>query len=196
AGQNGGERVERAFVCLLEIGGIIAPLLYRRQFFMLGLAAQIMRGVGHHADVNAVLVMSIEKVLEHHGAAALAPFRPALAVGGAAIVRCFLGRINVRMPIDDHAYTPMPATQWAQAAAVNRRGGEDETRALPREVGQVSGTKSYSPIPCRTRNTADVSPALVTRCGRFGGTEKVWPRDRRTSSFGCWRKTRIVPSRT
>jgi hypothetical protein len=44
-------------------------------------------------------------------------------------------------------------------------------------VPQVSGTKSYSPTPCSTRNTADVSPALVTRCGRFGGTEKVWPRD-------------------
>ena len=29
-GQNGSERVERAFVCLLEIGGIIAPLLHRR----------------------------------------------------------------------------------------------------------------------------------------------------------------------
>src|SRR5215470_17618478 len=35
----------------------------------------------------------------------------------------------------------------------------------------VSGTKSYSPTPCRTRNVADVSPALVTRCGRPGGTE-------------------------
>src|SRR5262249_41567369 len=43
----------------------------------------------------------------------------------------------------------------------------------PRSPGRVStnGTKSYSPIPCRTRNTADASPALVTRCGRFGGTE-------------------------
>src|SRR5216684_9336800 len=34
-----------------------------------------------------------------------------------------------------------------------------------------SGTKSYSPIPWRTRNTADASPALVTRCGRPGRTE-------------------------
>jgi len=28
---------------------------------------------------------------------------------------------------------------------------------------QVSGTKSCSPIPCKTRNTAEVSPALATR---------------------------------
>ena len=62
-----------------------------------------MRGVGHHADVNAVLVMSIEKVLEHHGAAALAPFGAAFTVQRAEIVRRFLGRIDVRMPIDDHA---------------------------------------------------------------------------------------------
>jgi hypothetical protein len=34
-----------------------------------------------------------------------------------------------------------------------------------------SGKKSYSPIPWRTRNTADASPALVTRCGRPGRTE-------------------------
>src|ERR1700730_9083108 len=41
------------------------------------------------------------------------------------------------------------------------------------------GTKSYSPIPCTTRNVADVSPGLRT-----------------TSSLGCWRKMRIVPAST
>ena len=49
--------------------------------------------------------MGIEKVLEHHGAAALAPFRPALAVGGAAIVRCFLGAQGDRRgktPFEEH----------------------------------------------------------------------------------------------
>jgi hypothetical protein len=45
-------------------------------------------------------------------------------------------------------------------------GGQDQAR-------QVRGTKSYSPMPCRTRKTADVSPALVTRCGRFGRTANV-----------------------
>jgi hypothetical protein len=59
AGQDGCEGVESALVFLLKVGGIITPLLHRRQFFMLGLAAQIMRGVGHHADVDAVLVMSV-----------------------------------------------------------------------------------------------------------------------------------------
>src|SRR5205085_6417107 len=35
---------------------------------------------------------------------------------------------------------------------------------------QTSGTKSYSPTPCRTRKVAECSPALVTRCGRLGAT--------------------------
>ena len=44
--------------------------------------------------------------------------------------------------------------------------------ALPasRARHHASGTKSYSPIPCSTKNTADVSPPLVTRSGRLGGT--------------------------
>src|SRR6516164_7015302 len=50
-----------------------------------------------------------------------------------------------------------------------------------------TGTKSYSPIPWRTRNVADLSPALVTRCGRLGATEKVSPGLRTTSSLGFWR---------
>jgi len=68
----------------------------------------------------------------------------------------------------------------------------------PRWPGRVSanGTKSYSPMPCRTRNTADASPALVTRCGRFGGTEYVSPAVSRTSSLGPWRKMRMAPLTT
>jgi hypothetical protein len=38
-------------------------------------------------------------------------------------------------------------------------------------------------MPCRTRKTADVPPALVTRCGRFGGTCRVI-RDLRKPSYG------------
>ena len=34
----------------------------------------------------------------------------------------------------------------------------------------VKGTKSYSPMPCSTRNVAELSPPLVTRCGRRGAT--------------------------
>src|SRR5882757_7961020 len=62
-----------------------------------------MRGVGHDADVDAVLVVRIEDVLEHHGAAALAPFGTALAVDSAEIVGRLLGCIDMRVPIDDHA---------------------------------------------------------------------------------------------
>lgn len=70
---------------------------------MIGLAAQIVGGIGHHADVDAVLIVGLEKVLEHHGAAALAPFRAALAIRGAAIVGRLFRRIDMRMPVDDHA---------------------------------------------------------------------------------------------
>src|SRR6266508_3777849 len=34
----------------------------------------------------------------------------------------------------------------------------------------TSGTKSYSPTPCRTRKVSDFVPPLVTRCGRAGLT--------------------------
>src|SRR5262249_6731786 len=137
AGQDGGEGVERALVFLLNLGGIIAPLLHRRQFFMCGLAAQIMRGVGHHADIDAVLVMSIEEVLEHHRAAAFAPFRPALAIGGAAIVGRLLRRIDVRMPIDDHAgFSAIEIT--TRASVLRRQPRESDFRCLFRLRTNVS----------------------------------------------------------
>jgi hypothetical protein len=60
-------------------------------------------------------------------------------------------------------------------------------------AGQVRGTKSYSPTPCRTRNTAEVSPAFVTRCGGLGGTAKDWPGVSSTFSFGSCRKIWIDP---
>src|SRR2546429_4896079 len=61
----------------------------------------------------------------------------------------------------------------------------------PAKELQVSGTKSYSPIPCSTRNVAEVSPPLITKCGRFGRTANVSPGPRRTSSLGSRRKMRI-----
>jgi hypothetical protein len=70
------------------------------------------------------------------------------------------------------------ASQRLVALAHNRLQWQDGR-------SQATGTKSYSPMPCNTRNTAEVSPAFVTRCGRLGGTEKVSPRARHTSSFGC-----------
>ena len=77
---------------------------------MRGLSAQIMRGVGDHADVDAVPVMRVEKVLEHHGAAALAPFGATLAVEGAEIVGGFFRSIDVGVPVDDHARAPFVRT--------------------------------------------------------------------------------------
>jgi hypothetical protein len=62
--------------------------------------------------------------------------------------------------------------------ADNAPGGQ-ATRTRTRNIAveifsqltRVSGTKSYSPTPCRTKKVASVSPLLVTRCGRRGLTE-------------------------
>ena len=56
--------------------------------------------------------------------------------------------------------------------AIDYRWAEGQNIRLLARRGKphTSGTKSYSPMPCSTRNTAELSPALVTRCGRFGGT--------------------------
>jgi hypothetical protein len=40
---------------------VVGPLLHCGQFFMRGLAAQIVCRVGHHADVDGVLVVSAEE---------------------------------------------------------------------------------------------------------------------------------------
>src|SRR5882672_7877417 len=79
-------------------------------------------------------------------------------------------RFDIRPITSDLPQTPdIRCTAPTDVMCYNRRRTAD--RMI--RVLQVSGTKSYSPTPCSTRNTADVSPALVTRCGRFGGTEKV-----------------------
>jgi hypothetical protein len=103
ARENGGEGIEHALVLLLHLGGVVGPLLHRRQLLARRLAAQIVRGIGDDADVDAVLVVRLEKILEHHGAAALAPLRAALAVVGAEVVGRFFRCVDVRMPVDDHA---------------------------------------------------------------------------------------------
>jgi hypothetical protein len=95
ARQDRGEAIERANVFLLNLGGVIAPPLHRRQFFVFGFPAQVMRGVGYDADIDAVLVMGVEEILEHHGAAAFSPFRPALPISGAEIVRRLFRSIDV-----------------------------------------------------------------------------------------------------
>src|ERR1700738_3898318 len=72
-----------------------------------------MRGVGDHADVDAVFVMRVEKVLEHQGATALAPSRTALAIQRAEIVGGFFRSINMGVPVDDHARAPLICA-WSQ----------------------------------------------------------------------------------
>ncbi len=92
---------------VLNLGGIVAPLLDGGEFLVSRFAAQIVRGIRDHADVDAILVVSVEKILDHHGAAALAPFRAALAVERAKIARRLFRSINVRVPVDDHASAPL-----------------------------------------------------------------------------------------
>src|SRR5919108_524505 len=58
------------------------------------------------------------------------------------------------------------------------------------------GTKSYSPIPCNTKNVAELFPPLVTKCGRGGLTEYVSPGPSRNSSLGSRSKSLICPSIT
>jgi hypothetical protein len=105
AGQDRRKRIERAQVFLLKLGRVVGPFLDRRQFFVIGFATQIVRGIRHHADVDAVLVVGLEEILEHHGAAALAPLRPVLAVQGAEIISRLFRSIDVRVPVDDHAWS-------------------------------------------------------------------------------------------
>jgi len=50
-----------------------------------------------------------------------------------------------------------------QAVMIERELMHFHRNSLRAARHQVSGTKSCSPIPCKTRNTAEVSPALATR---------------------------------
>ena len=102
-GRMVAKRIEHALVLLLHLGGVVAPGLHRGQLLVRALAAQVVRRVGDDADVDVVLLVRAEEILQHHRAAALAPFRPAVAVPGAQIVGGFFRRVDVRMPVDDHA---------------------------------------------------------------------------------------------
>ena len=103
ARQDGGEAVEHALVVLLHLGGVVGPRLHRRQFLVGALALEVMRGVGDDADVDVVLLVRADEILQHHRAAALAPRRAGVAVPGAQIVGGFFGRVDMRMPVQDHA---------------------------------------------------------------------------------------------
>jgi hypothetical protein len=107
ARQDGGERVERALVGVLDLGRVVGPALDRRELVLVVLAAQIVRGVAHHADGDAGSVVSVEHVLHGHRATP-APGRPALAVPGRVVGR-LLGRIDMGVPLDDHAMLSLGA---------------------------------------------------------------------------------------
>jgi hypothetical protein len=139
AGQDGRERVERALVLVLNFGGVIGPPLHRPKLFMVGLAAQIMRGIGHDADVDAVLVMRVEKVLQHHRAAAFAPFRAVRAVQGAEVVRRFFRRVDVRMPVDDHAGCPL---SWSSKGSYAAKRGNSRSAFSRRMAVMSAGASS------------------------------------------------------
>jgi len=94
-GRIGGEGIEHALVLLLDLGGIVRPFLHRGELLVRGLAAQIVRRVGHDADVDAVCGNARRgSSPSTMGPAALAPFRTALAVVGAEIVGRFFRRID------------------------------------------------------------------------------------------------------
>src|SRR5262245_19716923 len=99
-----------------------------------------MRGIRHHADVDAVLVVGLEEILEHHGTAALAPLRPVLAVQGTEIGGCLLRSIDVRMPVDDHAASPSLKSPPAKGRHAVNRG--NSRSALSRLMAVMSAAAS------------------------------------------------------
>jgi hypothetical protein len=107
ARQDGGEAVEHALVVLLHLRGVVGPGLHRSKLLVVALALEIVRGVGDHADVDIVLFVRADEILQHHRAASLAPRGPGLAVQGAQVVGGFFGRVDVRMPVQDHVQVPL-----------------------------------------------------------------------------------------
>src|SRR5262249_41995679 len=153
ARQNCREAVKHALVFLLNLGGIVRPLLHRRQLFMRGLAAQIVRRVGDHADIDAVLVVRVEKILQHHGTAALAPFRTTYAVACAAIVSRLFRRVDMRMPVDDHAVLLIACDSRAlitPATCAESSGSANATRRPPAALMR-SSTQAGTPPSTGTR---------------------------------------------
>src|ERR1051326_4909676 len=95
-------------------------------------------------------------------------------------VRCSTVELSPRRVGDDRAGRARPGTaarRRLRLAAVYRAIDRGVAPGVPAGSpitalarNQVSGTKSYSPTPWSTRKVAELSPALVTRCGRCGRT--------------------------
>src|SRR5262245_20020961 len=72
----------------------------------------------------------------------------------------FHGDLSTSLAVASASWFASNAFPWSSAKSDYSECGP----SLARE-------KSYSPMPCRTKNTAEKSPAFLTRCGRLGGTE-------------------------
>jgi hypothetical protein len=86
-----------------------------------GLAAQVMRGVADHADVDAVAVMGVEEILQHYRAAVLAPGRPVASIESGLIIRGFFRRVDMGMPVDDHPSIPLMIFGVQQCYSATKR---------------------------------------------------------------------------
>jgi hypothetical protein len=102
ARQDCRETVKHTLVLVLHFGRAVGPALDGGKLLAIAFAAQIMSGIGHHTDVDACLVMSVQEIFEHHRAAVFAPRRAALTVESPLVVGRFFRRVDMGMPIDDH----------------------------------------------------------------------------------------------
>src|SRR5262249_43432451 len=159
----------------------------------------IMRGIRHHANVDAVLVVGLEEVLEHHGAAALAPLRPVLAVQGTEIVGCLFRSIDVRVPVDDHGCFRHRYGHCERKAGPGQR--RDQARATADRAGSAP---ARSNAPRGMRRTCRFSPPTACVRGRRrlarGQSPKPSPSasamTRKTSVLSIWPRTRSLPGPT
>jgi chemotaxis protein methyltransferase CheR len=121
-------------------------LLDAARYSVIGTVDAVQRGSGLHKEI------AIRPAVDF-GDKLLAPVgcTPKLFFPAPVVVRVGGDDVGVLVPA-------------AQELEVRRRG-----RAQDQEPA-TSGMKSYSPMPCRTRKLAELSPAFVTRCGRRGAT--------------------------
>src|SRR5262249_60855080 len=103
-------------------------------------------GIDDDADVAAVIVRRTEKCCEHLRAAALAPGWAALAVVSANVIRRFFRRVDMCVPINDHAEPRStilclwPATRQVLGSAPRRREGSPR----PNRRAKTAGTSARS----------------------------------------------------
>src|SRR5262249_50028218 len=116
ARENGRGAVQRPGVFVLDFSRVVGPARNYLWVVRRRLSRHVMGPVPHPADVDAGLVVGVEHVLNRHRATPR-PARPALAVEG-RLVACLLGRIDVGVPLDDHALPSLHSFgSWPWTAA-------------------------------------------------------------------------------